>query len=92
MVAKKFRSRQAIPSRGREDLDLMRRVLRLKLNNHPTLIPQLLAIPEEAVIIEDATRRHGVSAGFWGMKLQNGRWIGQNWLGRLWMELRLELL
>ena len=25
------------------------------------------------------------------MKLENGIWTGENWLGRLWMELRLEL-
>ncbi len=91
MTAKKFRCHQVIPSRGSEDLDLMRRVLRLKLNQHPLLIPQLMAIPAEAVIIEDASRRGGASAAFWGMKIQNGIWSGQNWLGRLWMELRVEL-
>jgi hypothetical protein len=90
MKAKTFRKHQVITPRTSEDLDLMRKVLRLKLENHPALKEKLLALPAEAVIIEDATRRHGESAGFWGMRLQNGIWSGQNWLGRLWMELRLE--
>ena len=91
MKAKTFRKHQVITPRTSEDLDLMQKVLRLKLENHPALKEKLLALPAEAVIIEDASRRHGESAGFWGMRLQNGIWSGENWLGRLWMELRLEL-
>jgi predicted NAD-dependent protein-ADP-ribosyltransferase YbiA (DUF1768 family) len=90
MKAKTFRKHQVITPRTSEDLDLMQKVLRLKLENHPALKEKLLALPAEAVIIEDASRRRGGSAGFWGMRLQNGIWSGQNWLGRLWMELRLE--
>ena len=91
MKAKTFRKHQVITSRSPEDLDLMQKVLRLKLENHPALKEKLLALPAEAVIIEDASRRHGKSAGFWGMRLLGNIWAGQNWLGRLWMELRLEL-
>lgn len=91
MAAKKHKAARAIQPMGAADLDLMRRTIRLKLENHPALRTQLLALPTNGIIIEDASRRGGVSARFWGMKLQDGLWTGGNWLGRLWMELRLEL-
>lgn len=91
MIAKRHKAHMTIQPRTPADLDLMRRTIRLKLENHPTLRDQLLALPEDGIIIEDATARKGTSAGFWGMRLENGIWTGQNWLGRLWMELRLEL-
>jgi predicted NAD-dependent protein-ADP-ribosyltransferase YbiA (DUF1768 family) len=50
MKAKTFRKHQVITSHSPEDLDLMRKVLRLKLENHPALMEKLLALPSEAVI------------------------------------------
>ncbi len=91
MITKRHKAHMTIPPRGPADLDLMRRTIRLKLENHSTLRTQLLALPEDGIIIEDSSARGGASARFWGMKLENGIWTGENWLGRLWMELRLEL-
>jgi len=91
MIAKRHRVHMTIPPRSLADLALMRRTIRLKLENHSTLRTQLLALPEDGIIIEDSSARGGASARFWGMKLENGIWTGENWLGRLWMELRLEL-
>jgi predicted NAD-dependent protein-ADP-ribosyltransferase YbiA (DUF1768 family) len=91
MIAKRNREHMTINQYSPEDLDLMRRTIRFKLENHPNLRLQLLALPADAIIMEDASARGGASARFWGMKLENGIWNGQNWLGRLWMELRLEL-
>jgi predicted NAD-dependent protein-ADP-ribosyltransferase YbiA (DUF1768 family) len=89
--ARDFPEKRVITSYTPADLDLMRRTIRLKLENHPTLRTQLLALPEDGIIIEDSSARGGESARFWGMKLENGIWTGQNWLGRLWMELRLKI-
>jgi predicted NAD-dependent protein-ADP-ribosyltransferase YbiA (DUF1768 family) len=89
--ARDFPEKRAITSYNPADLDLMRQTIRLKLENHPNLRAQLLALPEDGIIIEDASARRGKSAGFWGMRLQGNIWTGENWLGRLWMELRLEL-
>ena len=91
MIAKRHRVHMTIPPRSLADLALMRRTIRLKLENHSTLRTQLLALPEDGIIIEDSSARGGASARFWGMKLENGIWTGENWLGRLWMKLRLEL-
>ena len=87
MVAKRYKAQMVIAPRSSEDLDLMREVLRLKLENHPKLKAELLALPADAIIIENATERSGESARFWGMKFENGVWTGSNWLGRIWMEM-----
>ena len=90
--ARDFPEKRVITSYTPADLDLMRRTIRLKLENHPTLRDQLLALPEDGIIIENASARRSKSASYWGMRLdQHGIWTGENWLGRLWMELRLEL-
>lgn len=92
MIAKRHGVHMTIPPRSLADLALMRRTIRLKLENHPTLQTQLLALPEDGIIIENASARRSKSASYWGMRLdQHGIWTGENWLGRLWMELRLEL-
>lgn len=91
MIAKKNRLNMVVVERTEEDLEIMRRTIRLKLENHPVLLKNLLALPADAVIIEDSSKRGGKSAVFWGMHLRNGVWKGENWLGRLWMELRLSL-
>lgn len=44
-----------------------------------------------AVIIEDCTKRNREAARIWGQVKVNGKWVGQNILGQLWMELRTEL-
>jgi hypothetical protein len=91
MVAKKYRGRMSVEAGSERDLDLMRAVLRIKLSFHGKLREQLLRQDADSIIIEDCTKRSGISSRFWGMKLVNGEWVGENWLGRLWMELRLDL-
>jgi predicted NAD-dependent protein-ADP-ribosyltransferase YbiA (DUF1768 family) len=69
------------------DLDNMRLCLKLKIEQHPELREKLIQTGE-APIMEDCTRRQRGSGLFWGAALIEGEWKGQNWLGRLWMELR----
>jgi len=91
MVMKKHKEKMVIVPRSEMDLDLMRTVLRIKLEFYPKLRKKLMNQDPDSIIIEDCTKRSGVSSKFWGMKLIDGEWVGENWLGRLWMELRLEL-
>jgi N-glycosidase YbiA len=91
MVMKKHREKITVTPRSGMDLDLMRTVLRIKLEFYPKLREELMKQDSESIIIEDCTKRSGVSSKFWGMKLVDGEWVGENWLGRLWMEVRLEL-
>ena len=92
MKAKKHKEHMVIVPHSAADLGLMRRTLRHKIDNHPNLLKDLFALPKNCVIIENATKRQGPSARFWGMRYNEvtNQWVGDNWLGRLWMELREE--
>jgi predicted NAD-dependent protein-ADP-ribosyltransferase YbiA (DUF1768 family) len=91
MVMKKHKEKMVIVPRSEMDLDLMRIVLSIKLEFYPKLREELMKQDPDSIIIEDCTKRSGISSKFWGMKLVEGEWVGENWLGRLWMEMRLEL-
>jgi len=88
MIAKKNKKSMIIEKIGAEDLDNMRMVLRLKIEQHPHLRNELLAT-KDAAIIEDTSKRASHSP--WGAKYKDQIWVGDNLLGRLWMEVRDEL-
>jgi ribA/ribD-fused uncharacterized protein len=90
MKAKKNKEQMVVTPMSDADLDNMRLCLRLKTEQHSELRKMLIET-EDALIVEDCTRRQRVSGVFWGAALVNGRWVGRNWLGRLWKELRDEL-
>lgn len=73
-----------------EDLTWMKECLELKLEQHPGL-KQKLIDTGDAIIIEDTTKHTGESAQFWGAKKNDGKWVGENHLGNLWMEIREDL-
>ena len=91
MISKRFKDRMVIIPRGEGDLDLMRTVLRIKMEFYPKLRNELILQDPGSVIIEDCSKRGGESSRFWGMKLNGTVCEGENWLGRLWMEFRSEL-
>lgn len=91
MVARKHGGRRAVAQFSEADVELMRLVLRLKVEQHPQVRSDLLATGE-ATIVEDVTSRPNASGLFWGAaKLPDGSWGGLNTLGELWVELRGEL-
>lgn len=76
---------RSVPLRSDWDdlrLDVMRWVLRLKFEQHPDLRELLLATGD-ALLVEHTPRD-----SFWG---DGGDGSGENWLGRLLVELRSEL-
>ena len=87
MIAKKHKASMVVEPMSSADLDNMRLVLRLKLQAHPALRQQLLATGA-ARLVEDCSRRAKGSGLFWGAARREGQWVGENWLGRLWMEVR----
>ena len=91
MVAKHNAGHMVIKRLSDADIDNMRLVLRLKTEQHPQLVPLLLATGD-ATIVEDVTARRGGSALFWGAANVNGAWTGRNELGKLWMARRAELV
>lgn len=73
------------------DIPLMKKCLKLKLEQHPELKEKLIATGD-AIIIEDCTTHDRESARFWGAVKKDGKWIGENVFGKLWMEIRKELV
>ena len=90
MIAKKYKSKMVVEPLSEKDLENMRLVIEIKLEQHP-ILKQMLLETKESFIVEDCTRRKRGSGLFWGAALQNNEWIGCNWLGKIWMEYRKKI-
>src|SRR5581483_11836390 len=90
MISKSFATQRMVVPQSQQDVENMELVLRLKLEQHPELKAELKNTGN-ATIVEDCTNRPGGSGMFWGAAYQNGKGVGQNMLGRLWMKLRQEV-
>ncbi len=90
MVAKKYAAQMTVEPMSVIDCRLMEVVIKEKLAQHPDLLTQLLATGD-ATIIEDVTSRGaGGRHRFWGAAKVGDEWVGENTLGKLWMEIRGE--
>lgn len=88
MVMKSHSDSIILEKHGKKDLMNMKMCLKIKLAQHPQLVDLLIATGD-LPIIEDVTKRgRSESNLFWGALLENDEWIGENQLGKLWMELR----
>lgn len=94
MIARKNReklNRGAKWDEAPSDIPLMKECLELKLGQNPDLKEKLIATGN-ATIIEDCTTHDRESARFWGAVKIDGKWIGENNFGKIWMEIRNELI
>jgi predicted NAD-dependent protein-ADP-ribosyltransferase YbiA (DUF1768 family) len=90
LVAKSRASEMYVKPLSDKDIMNMKMCLKLKLLQHPNLVIELLETGDK-IIIEDVTRRGDKGANLvWGAMLVDGKWVGDNRLGKLWMELRKE--
>lgn len=92
-AAKKNVEKMVVKPLSEKDLANMEMVLRLKLEQHPELVDQLLATGDE-LIIEDVSSRADVKSNnlLWGMaRIADGSWVGKNLLGSIWMKIRSDL-
>ena len=77
------RNRELVrPDWNEVKLDVMRQILRAKVDQHEYVKRKLLATGKRD-LVENSWRD-----GFWGWGEDRN---GQNWLGRIWMEIREEL-
>jgi ribA/ribD-fused uncharacterized protein len=83
-VAKRHKDKMVVAAGSPQDLANMRMVLGLKIEQHPDLARALLATGD-ALLVEDCTKRR---ASIWGAQCIEENWVGDNLLGKLWMELR----
>jgi ribA/ribD-fused uncharacterized protein len=92
LEAKSHTEHMSVEMLSEQDLENMRLCLRLKLDQHPHLKDELRKTGDRP-ILEDCTNRQVGSGLFWGAA-PDPDWNttrGENWLGKLWMELRAEL-
>ncbi len=87
MKAKGNRLSYIIEPMSEQDVENMKLCVRLKIEQHPLLKGQLLATGT-MLIVEDIEKRNGARHFFWGAKLINGVWEGNNMMGKIWMEYR----
>jgi ribA/ribD-fused uncharacterized protein len=91
LAAKARVSQMTVKQLSEKDVMNMRMCVKLKLEQHPHLIDELLATGDE-LIVEDVTNRGDKGSNlFWGAMLVDGEWFGQNVLGKIWMEERRKL-
>ena len=89
-IMKAHKEHLTIEPHSKKDVMNMKMCLKLKLQQHPSLVEELINTGDK-IIIEDVTAR-GDRGGnlFWGAMLVDGEWVGENTLGKLWMDLRKE--
>ena len=85
MVSKKYK--HLLNTNIDNDINRMTLCLDTKVNQHPELI-QMLLDTGGSTIIEDCSNRHHGSGMYWGSAFIDGKWVGKNVLGNLWMDLR----
>ena len=96
MAAKNLVDLAIVAPRSARDVENMRRVISLKVAQHPFIADQLRATGDRW-IVEDCSARPSTSGLFWGarrvgeMKGVGTTWEGKNALGNLWMSVRGEL-
>lgn len=87
MMVKSHKNDFIITPRSEKDIENMTGVLLLKIDTYPELKYDLLNTGD-ALIVEDVSGRPTESGLFWGAKLENSKWIGNNMLGKCWMRIR----
>ena len=81
MIAKRYKARMVVVPMSEEDLQNMKLVLGLKVEQHPEIGSKLIETGTEE-IIEDCTRRARGSGLFWGSALVDGKLGWGKYVGR----------
>lgn len=91
MKAKKHRELMVVEPMSEQDLENMKLCVRLKVEQHPRLKRWLLDTGDQQ-IIEDIGIRKGARHLFWGARREGEEWVGNNMMGKIWMEERVRLI
>ena len=85
--AKKYKHLMDIEPQSIQDVENMRMCVKLKLEQHLDLKRELELIGD-LEIYEDVTSRPRGSGLFWGAMKTDSGWIGENILGKIWMDAK----
>ncbi len=92
MKAKKYKDQMVVVPMSPQDVENMRKCVKMKFDQHPQLKKELMNT-KGAYIYEDIGNRNGERHKFWGAKkISENEGDGQNIMGRILMELRDEYL
>jgi N-glycosidase YbiA len=87
MVAKKYKDKRVVEPLSEKDIENMKLCVKLKIDQHPK-IQMLIKATGSRKIYENIGSRSKKNDLFWGAKLINGTWEGNNMMGKIWMEMR----
>lgn len=88
MKAKKHKDKMVVVPMSVDDLENMKKCVRLKFDQHPK-IKDLLMKTQGRLIFEDIGNRNGERHKFWGAKkVSDSAGDGVNTMGKILMELR----
>ncbi|MFC2176122.1 NADAR family protein [Bacteroidota bacterium] len=91
MKAKKHKELMSVIPMSEKDVENMKMCVKLKIDQHENIRFRLKATGTSK-IIEDIGKRNGERHKFWGAKKVDGKWIGDNVMGKIWMEFRKEII
>lgn len=104
MVSKKFKDQMIIVPGEKEDIENMRKVVRLKINSYPWMKESLKKCKGKFIYEDVVKRKNNKRSLIWGGYFEGGvevingeecgigEFIGENILGKIWMDLRDEIL
>ena len=78
----------AVTPLSSEDLKNMEMCVELKISQHPDLLKELLKTDNLPIYEDVASRGKRGSNLFWGSLIEDGVWIGQSHLGKIWEKAR----
>lgn len=91
MVAKANADKMVVVPCSSEDVANMTKVVQLKLLFHSDLKMELLRTGDKTIVEDVSSRPGSGNHRFWGAALVDGEWVGENALGKIWMDVRSKL-
>ena len=95
MLSKKYKDKMVVERCSSKDVENMEEVVRLKVDSYNWIKEELLRLKrnyDEVFIYEDVVKRKRGNNLFWGGYFdENGEFIGENVMGKIWMKIMDEI-
>ena len=87
MKSKKYKDKMVVEVMSETDVENMKLVVKLKYDKYEWIRKELNKLSGKLIYEDVSNRRGGERKLFWGGKIENGKFIGNNVLGKIWMNL-----
>ena len=95
MLSKKYKDKMVVERCSEKDVENMEEVVRLKVESYNWIKDELRRLKnryDEVFIYEDVSKRKRGNNLFWGGYFdEEGKFVGENFLGRVWMKIMDEI-